>query len=69
MAITENAKAYHDKMFPGYVSDFLSTDPEFIESLCNYIRTFMCSNSGIVFRQQRGQFLYCGNYRRDYFGN
>lgn len=22
MAITENAKQYHEKMFPGYVSDF-----------------------------------------------
>jgi 4-carboxymuconolactone decarboxylase len=31
MAITEKAKAYHDKMFPGYVSGFLKTDPEFIE--------------------------------------
>lgn len=31
MAITENAKAYHEKMFPGYVSRFLETDPEFIE--------------------------------------
>ncbi|MEI2998079.1 MAG: hypothetical protein V8T51_02255 [Senegalimassilia faecalis] len=25
------AKAFHEKMFPGYVSDFLRTDPEFIE--------------------------------------
>jgi len=31
MAITERAKAYHEKMFPGYVSSFLTTDPEFIE--------------------------------------
>lgn len=36
MAITDNAKAYHQKMFPGYVSDFLQTDPEFIELFDNF---------------------------------
>lgn len=36
MAITENAKNYHEKMFPGYVSDFLRTDPEFIERFDNF---------------------------------
>lgn len=36
MAITENAKAYHEKMFPGYVSSFLETDPEFIERFDNF---------------------------------
>jgi len=29
MTITEKAKQYHEKMFPGYVSKFLETDPEF----------------------------------------
>lgn len=36
MAISENAKQYHEKMFPGYVSDFLETDPEFIEIFDNF---------------------------------
>lgn len=36
MAITENAKAYHEKMFPGYKSRFLETDPEFIERFDNF---------------------------------
>ncbi len=36
MAITDNARAYHEKMFPGYVSDFLRTDPEFIERFDNF---------------------------------
>ena len=36
MAITEFAKAYHDRMFPGYESDFLRTDPEFIERFDNF---------------------------------
>ena len=36
MAITDNAKAYHEKMFPGYVLDFLRTDPEFIERFDNF---------------------------------
>ena len=34
--MTDNAKNYHEKMFPGYVSDFLRTDPEFIEVFDNF---------------------------------
>lgn len=36
MAITEKSKAYHEKMFPGYVSNSLETDPEFIERFDNF---------------------------------
>jgi len=36
MAITEAAKQYHEKMFPGYQSGFLETDPEFIERFDNF---------------------------------
>ena len=36
MAITEFAMQYHEKMFPGYVSKFLETDPEFIERFDNF---------------------------------
>ena len=36
MAITEKAKVYHEKMFPGYVSKFLEADPEFIERFDNF---------------------------------
>ncbi len=36
MAITQFAKDYHEKMFPGYESDFLRTDPEFIERFDNF---------------------------------
>lgn len=36
MAITKKAQAYHEKMFPGYVSGFLTTDPEFIERFDNF---------------------------------
>lgn len=36
MAISDFAKAYHDKMFPGYESKFLQTDPEFIERFDNF---------------------------------
>lgn len=36
MAITEKSKAYHEKMFPGYHSTFLETDPEFIERFDNF---------------------------------
>ena len=34
--MTDNAKNYHEKMFPGYVSYFLRTDPEFIEAFDNF---------------------------------
>ena len=36
MAISEKAKAYHEKMFPGYESQLLKTDPEFIELFDNF---------------------------------
>ena len=36
MELTEAAQQYHAKMFPGYVSDFLRTDPEFIERFDNF---------------------------------
>jgi len=36
MAMTEFSKQYHEKMFPGYVSKFLTTDPEFIEFFDNF---------------------------------
>lgn len=36
MALTTFAKQYHEKMFPGYISDFLRTDPEFIELFDNF---------------------------------
>lgn len=34
--ITDDARAFHEKMFPGYKSDFLRTDPEFIERFDNF---------------------------------
>ena len=36
MEITGAAKAYHERMFPGYHSKFLETDPEFIERFDNF---------------------------------
>lgn len=36
MAISEFSKEYHEKMFPGYKSKFLETDPEFIERFDNF---------------------------------
>ncbi|MBS6677368.1 MAG: carboxymuconolactone decarboxylase family protein [Clostridiales bacterium] len=36
MAITEASKTYHERMFPGYHSKFLETDPEFIERFDNF---------------------------------
>ena len=36
MSISQFAKDYHEKMFPGYQSDFLRTDPEFIERFDNF---------------------------------
>lgn len=36
MSITKNAKEYHEKIFPGYESKLLKTDPEFIELFDNF---------------------------------
>lgn len=36
MKISEKAHQYHEKMFPGYKSSFLETDPEFIERFDNF---------------------------------
>ena len=36
MAITKNAQNYHERMFPGYESKLLKTDPEFIELFDNF---------------------------------
>ena len=36
MEITENAKAYHKKMFPDGRSEFQDTDPEFTERFDNF---------------------------------
>ena len=36
MAMSKNAKDYHERMFPGYESKLLETDPEFIELFDNF---------------------------------
>lgn len=36
MSITEASRKYHERMFPGYKSGFLKTDPEFIERFDNF---------------------------------
>lgn len=36
MAISEKAKQYHERMFPGLVSSYLRTDASFIESFDNF---------------------------------
>ncbi|MCM1221155.1 MAG: carboxymuconolactone decarboxylase family protein [Lachnospiraceae bacterium] len=47
MAITEAAKAYHEKMFPEYQSKFLETDPEFIERFDNFAFDEVISQDGL----------------------
>lgn len=34
--VTDSARGFHEKMFPGYASDFPRTDPEFIERFDNF---------------------------------
>ena len=36
MSISKFSKEYHERMFPGYHSSFLETDPEFIERFDNF---------------------------------
>jgi 4-carboxymuconolactone decarboxylase len=52
MAITEYAKEYHEKMFPGYVSKFLATDPEFIERFDNFAFDEVVNETGVELNQK-----------------
>lgn len=47
MAISKFAKEYHDKMFPGCTSDFLRTDPEFIERFDNFAFDEVINQEGV----------------------
>ena len=47
MAISDFSKAYHEKMFPGYVSKFLETDPEFIERFDNFAFDEVINQPGV----------------------
>ena len=47
MAISEFAKAYHEKMFPGRVSDLQRTDPEFIERFDNFAFDEVINQAGV----------------------
>lgn len=47
MAISDFSKEYHEKMFPGYVSDFLRTDPEFIERFDNFAFDEVINQDGV----------------------
>ncbi len=47
MSITEKAKQYHEKMFPGYISKFIETDPELIELFDNFAFDEVVSNDDL----------------------
>lgn len=47
MSISQQAQHYHEKMFPGYQSDFLQTDPEFIERFDNFAFDTVVKQDGL----------------------
>ncbi|MCH5297500.1 MAG: carboxymuconolactone decarboxylase family protein [Ruminococcus sp.] len=47
MDISDFSKDYHEKMFPGYVSDFMRTDPEFIERFDNFAFDEVINQNGV----------------------
>ncbi|WHA10238.1 carboxymuconolactone decarboxylase family protein [Enterococcus montenegrensis] len=47
MTISQQAQHYHEKMFPGYQSDFLRTDPEFIERFDNFAFDTVVKQDGL----------------------
>ena len=57
MAVTNKAKEYHEKMFPGYVSSFLKTDPEFIERFDNFAFDEVVSHSNLDEKQDGLRYL------------
>ena len=67
MPVTENEKKYHEKMFPGYKSDFLRTDPEFIERFDNFAFDEVVNQEGQATsttenRRELGSIFQSGNY-------
>lgn len=52
MNLTKNAQEYHEKMFPGYESKFLETDPEFIERFDNFAFDEVVNEPGIELDQK-----------------
>lgn len=47
MPLSEFARNYHEKMFPGYESKFLITDPEFIDRFDNFAFDEVINQPGI----------------------
>ncbi|MBP4090159.1 carboxymuconolactone decarboxylase family protein [Enterococcus faecalis] len=47
MSISQQAQHYHEKMFPGYQSDFLRTDLEFIERFDNFAFDTVVKQDGL----------------------
>ncbi len=45
--ITKLAREYHEKMFPGYTSSFLETDPEFTERFDNFAFDEVINQDGL----------------------
>lgn len=54
--ITAFSQKYHEKMFPGYKSDFLRTDPEFIERFDNFCFDEVLNEDGVGL-EDRPRFL------------
>ena len=52
MGITKKAQEYHEKMFPGYKSKFLETDPEFIERFDNFAFDEVVNEEGMELDQK-----------------
>ncbi len=52
MYISDFSKEYHEKMFPGYVSQFMETDPEFIERFDNFAFDEVVNEPGVELDQK-----------------
>ena len=63
MDITKEAQEYHEKMFPGYKSKFLETDPEFIERFDNFAFDEVVNEEGIELDQKTRELItFCFLY-------
>lgn len=47
MPISKAARSYHEKMFPGYHSNLLETDPEFVERFDNFAFDEVVDQTGL----------------------
>lgn len=67
MEINKFVKEYHKKMFPGYVSNFMETDPEFIERFDNFAFDEVVNEPGVSLESKTRMICILANAGHVYY--